>query len=341
MDTATWRSVHLRMLAVLAVFVAVLLVVPVVVLVVALFLSTATLVVLAIAVDALVSSVASMPTISPMWWAVAFALLTVVWTGVVVSNVFGASLSADGSVLSGMPTERPDSADGRELVRTVERLAQQADCQPPDVVLTNAAVGGAMTVGLRPSDSTLVVSRRALETLTEAERRAVVAHEIAHLKNRDAAVLTLASKPLFLLDEATRSQADYERTVPELMAAALSAMLVAWLSRTRERYADSGAVAITGDPAALATALERLRDAESGPETDVRALGEAAFGVVPPTDERRVDYDRSRNRPPVFWSARKRYRELVAALEATHPSTEERITRLRALERASEGTAGD
>ncbi|QIO22571.1 M48 family metallopeptidase [Haloarcula sp. JP-L23] len=273
-----------------------------------------------------VDTVTSLTAIPSALWVAGFVLGTVVSTVVILRDVWRLSVRPGESVVDDLETEpaRP------ELVRTVERLAQQVDCRPPTVRVTDVAIGGAMTVGTRPSASTLVLSRRAVDTLADGELRAVVAHELAHLSNRDAAVLTLASKPLVVQstdegDESTR-----------LWGATVSELLVAWLSRTRELAADRGAVGATGDPAALASALEALDDGAEAPDEDLRTTTQAAFGIVPPDDERTVGYDPSWPREPLFWSVRKPIRKARAALGATHPRTEDRIERLREMAESAE-----
>ncbi len=106
------------------------------------------------------------------------------------------------------------------------------------------------------------------------------------------------------------------------VVAATSRLSVAVVSRAREYAADDAAAAVTGDPAALAAALERLDDRVAGrPSADLRGAT-APFSVVPPTWEEHRFFDRTR-------------RFVARRLLGTHPPTEQRIERLRRL--ADEG----
>lgn len=94
----------------------------------------------------------------------------------------------------------PASADDYpDLHRTVERLALEMDLPKPNVGIVDSPVPNAYTHGLVPSRSTVVVTNGLLEDLDEDELEAVVAHELAHISNRDAAVMSLG----FLLPAVT------------------------------------------------------------------------------------------------------------------------------------------
>lgn len=91
--------------------------------------------------------------------------------------------SVDASVAS--------EADRPELYDRVGRLARQADVERPAVAVADTPVPNSFTVG-GPGDAVVVVSEGLLETLSDDELDAVLAHELAHVLNRDAAVMTLA-----------------------------------------------------------------------------------------------------------------------------------------------------
>ncbi|MDF9745629.1 M48 family metallopeptidase [Natrinema salsiterrestre] len=214
----------------------------------------------------------------------------------------------------------PDERELTTLRATVGRLAAQTDVPSPAIRLTSSAAPRAVTAGYRPATSTIVVSRGLLETLDDRELEAVLAHELAHVANRDAAVMTFLAVP------AASASATVDRHVanPVVTAAAavtyaVSRWCVALVSSYREFVADDGAVAITGDPAALASALETLdRDLERRPATDLRDhRSAAAFSIVPPPWEEHRFFDRTR-------------RVIARKLFGTHPETEKRIERLGA-----------
>jgi Zn-dependent protease with chaperone function len=103
-----------------------------------------------------------------------------------------------------------------------------------------------LTVGYRSTTSTLVLPQELIETLDDRELEAVVAHELAYIANRDAAVSAPSS-----VARLARSRYGYNPVVGPLsmLVRTLSRWHVALVSYGREYAADDGAVAITGDPA--------------------------------------------------------------------------------------------
>src|SRR6056297_156713 len=206
------------------------------------------------------------------------------------------------------------------LESIVTRLAGQVDLPPPEIRVLEHGTPVALTVGYRPAVSTLVLSRGLIETLEYHELEAAIAHELAHVANRDAAVLTALSAPSAVARLA-RSRYGYNPVVEPLamLVGTVSRWYVALVSRGREYAADDGAVAITGDQAALASALESLdADLERRPSTDLRERDTAtAFAIVPPPWEKHPFFDRTR-------------RFIARRVFGTHPPTEKRIDRLRA-----------
>ncbi len=234
-------------------------------------------------------------------------------------EALGTTESADWIAGTGGSTGDRNVDEDTSLVATVTRLAGQADLPPPEVRILDHSTPLAITVGYRPTTSTLVLSRGVIETLDGRELEAVIAHELAHVANRDAAVLTALSAP-GAVARLARSRYGYNPIVEPLsiLVRTLSRWYVALVSRGREYAADDGAVALTGDPAALASALESL-DAtlDRRPSTDLRE-GEtaAAFAIVPPPWEEHPFFDRTR-------------RFVARRIFGTHPPTQKRIERLK------------
>lgn len=202
------------------------------------------------------------------------------------------------------------------LVGAVDRLARAADVPVPAFRVRPDDEPLAFTLGDR-RDAVVVVSTGLLDRLPRNELDAVLAHEVAHLANRDRWLLTVTLAPVAFA-ERTFDGEDGGSIAP--VWAAIGGLLglygrlgVAVLSVGRERAADAAAAEITGDPAALASALARLSGTEP-PQEDFR--DRAALSVlnvlptVDPTDRRSS------------WLFR------------THPPTEERIAALR--ERAAD-----
>ncbi|ELY60430.1 heat shock protein HtpX [Natronococcus amylolyticus DSM 10524] len=214
------------------------------------------------------------------------------------------------------------TVDDRELAdirTTVARLAGQADVPVPDLRLVDRRTPTALAVGYRPATSTIVLSRGIVNSLEGREFEAVLAHELAHVANRDAAVLTALSAPGSVARTATGRYGFNPVLEPlAMLTNAVSRAAVAFVARGREYAADDAAVAITGDPAGLASALETLdTDLERRPESDLRERDvTAAFSIVPPPWEEQRFFDRTR-------------RLVARGLFGTHPATERRIDRLR------------
>ncbi|USZ72863.1 M48 family metalloprotease [Natronosalvus halobius] len=302
---------------------------------------------------------------------VAFALATALCLGcllVVQLRYARLELLAEADARALVPDERP------ELTDRVTRLAAQLDVAVPAVAVADTQVANSFAVGSVRS-GTIVVSEGLLETLDSAELDAVLAHELAHLKNRDAAVMTLASfLPALIADEHvvfgdhlprwTRSyvyggllfvaallgSSFTDAPVFTLngllqLAVALAVTVVVGgivlgvvatavvflsrsLSRQREFVADRAGALTTGDPATLAGVLERLDGHSNAPVEDARNDAEATSGghyrglegmcLLP------HGFDRSRE------GATDGGDPLQVDTYA-HPSTIERIARLRTL----------
>nr|WP_254839854.1 M48 family metalloprotease [Natronomonas marina] len=254
------------------------------------------------------------------------------------------------TVVGSVGASRTRAESYPELQESVTRLAQLADIEPPDVAVTdNEAPNAAAVRG--PRGATVVVTTGLLETLDEREREAVLAHEMAHLRNGDATLMTVAwllptvtyyvaMVAYYLLYGVARmlgvggsADGDGEGAVKAILVLVVAAVLTLalsamfWaasvlvhrvLSRYREYAADRGAAALTGDPTALASALRTMDERmPEVPDRDLRELdGGAEALYVAPLEVR------------AFGDA-----ELVSTdvFPETHPPTDERIERLREM----------
>lgn len=219
------------------------------------------------------------------------------------------------------------------LCEAVSSVAQHLDCPEPDVVVAGPDAPAALSIGVKPADSTLLVSSRTLAELDPAEVEAVVAHELAHLKNRDSALKTL------LLSPTAVTMAHGIVYFPLLPGLVLYWLLVqisgGTYARVREQVADRTAARVTGDPAAFATALETLDDhAAVRPSEDARRQAVAALSIVP--DPAEFHYGAERDIKPVVWPVQKPIRKAWMRLTAKHPRTERRVDALRRVERGQE-----
>jgi heat shock protein HtpX len=204
-----------------------------------------------------------------------------------------------------------------EVHGIVERLCVVADLPKPRLVLERERQPNSWIVSLGRDSSQLHLTEGLLECLEPHELEAVIGHELAHVAHRDAAVMTLVGGPGAVLLGGGRKLAVHGGFWP-VQLGGLVALVVGWLgsvgtrilSRYREFAADAGAVALTGNPAALASALMKVSDGLVAiPRGDLReAAARDAFHLLP--------VGASEGGP----------------LPATHPPLRARIERLQRLE---------
>ncbi len=204
--------------------------------------------------------------------------------------------------------------DDSQLSSLVDVLAYRADLpQRPDLYVIPSATLNAFAAG-SPAHSAIALTEGLLRRLSLAETAAVLAHEMAHIRNGDLAVMGIAdviTRVLQLMSYAALGLALFNvlayvrgddmiswwAVLALYLAPALSSLLQLRLSRAREFEADRTAVALTGDADALASALCRL-------ETHTGHFWEDLMFPVP---ARRVP---------------------VPSLLRSHPETEARVRRL-------------
>jgi heat shock protein HtpX len=206
-------------------------------------------------------------------------------------------------------------ADAPELHAIVERLCVVADLPKPGIVLDRRTMPNSWIEGTTRGGFRLHLTQGLLDLLEPRELEAVIAHELAHVANRDAAVMTVVGGPGEALLSGGLRVAGHGWPIG--VGGAIAA-LIGWigtigtraLSRYREYAADAGAVAMTGNPAALAAALIKVSDGLVAiPKADLRAASvHDAFHLLPAA------------------------RENHFALPATHPPLRARIERLERLE---------
>lgn len=242
-------------------------------------------------------------------------------------------------------------AEAPELYETTTRVAAQLDVPVPTIAVSERDAPEALAVGFRPESIHLVLSLGTINALESEQLEAVIAHELAHVKNRDAMVMTAVSVPVVLADGLRSHIAAIERpgwTVIIIVPLAALSTLVwvvgrtisARLSRTREVAADRAAAEVTGSPAALAEALSRLDNTiEETPTRDLRDVsGVSSLSILPlePNELEKIMLGAEGDVEPAYWSVRKRLHRLERWLFGTHPSTEARIAELRDRQRNTE-----
>jgi heat shock protein HtpX len=176
----------------------------------------------------------------------------------------------------------PGSMREAWLVETVHQLADRAGIGKPEVAIYDGAPNAFATGAFR-NDALVAVSTGLLETMTEEEVAAVLAHEVAHIANGDMVTLTLIQGVVntfvvflarvvgYLVDRVLlRNERDigigYYVTVIacEIIFGVAASMIVAAFSRRREFRADAGSAQLLGSREPMVRALMRLGNMESG-----------------------------------------------------------------------------
>jgi heat shock protein HtpX len=165
-----------------------------------------------------------------------------------------------------------------ELQDIAGRLAVTADLPKPRLGLIHSWSPNAFGVGLSPSRAVIAVTTELLRRLNARELEAVVAHELAHVANRDGAVMTLVGGPAMAGSAMERAKGLGGKTLFVLfLPVYLFGLLLMWtMSRYREYAADRGACVLTGAPEQLQSAL--LKVAGQPPRGDLR--GGAAISAL-------------------------------------------------------------
>ena len=209
----------------------------------------------------------------------------------------------------------------------VDRLCVAADVPRPEIVLVRDDVPNSWVVDLPARPPRLHVTSGLLDLLEPDELDAVLAHELAHVAHRDATVMSVVGLPGTVLLEGGR-RVQHVGVLWVSLGMLLGAVIggvsqigTNALSRHRETSADAAAARITGKPWALASALRKVSgEIARIPHDDLRAVGHAAFNLVPVE----VESD--------GWGAKLLRTRPLRPLTATHPDVAQRVAALEALE---------
>ena len=222
--------------------------------------------------------------------------------------------------MSGAREVTPEEAP--ELHRLVETLAKRAGIPKPRVHLIDSPTPNAFATGRSPSHGAVAATTGLLQMLNRDEIAGVMAHEIAHIKNRDTLISSIAATfagAISMIADMAFWSAIFGGGDEEegggaggflmLFLAPIAALIIQLaISRSREFVADAEGARILGDPKPLADALRKL-------EAGVR---QQPMQVSPATSHLYIVN-------PVFGG--------LASLFSTHPPTEKRIAKLKELRR--------
>jgi heat shock protein HtpX len=220
------------------------------------------------------------------------------------------------------PEEAPD------LHRMVETLAQRASLPKPRVYMIDSPAPNAFATGRSPEKGAVAVTTGIMQLLNRDELAGVVAHELAHIKNRDTLIssvaATIGGAISMIADMAMWAAlfggfggSDEEEGggnlvggIAMIIVAPIAALIIQLaISRSREFGADAGGAQILGNPLPLASALEKL-------ETWSHSRHAQPMPVRPATAHLYIV-------PPMAGG--------LASLFRTHPVTTERVRRLREM----------
>lgn len=237
---------------------------------------------------------------------------------------------SDKLVLKMYKAQEVDAATAPEFYGLVRELAQRAELPMPKVYIINEAQPNAFATGRNPSHAAVAATTGILELLTERELRGVMAHELAHVKHRDILISTISATMAGAIAALARialifgggNNREGSNPIVGLLVAILAplaaSMIQMTISRTREYAADKGGSEISGDPLALASALEKIEH--------------YARNIVMPTAEQNPTTGQMMIINPL--SAHQRDK-----LFSTHPNTANRIAKLQELARQMGSTA--
>ncbi len=214
-------------------------------------------------------------------------------------------------------------ADDPHLFAIVREVAEAARMPMPRVYVVENPSPNAFATGRDPNHAVVAVTTGIRRLLTDRELRAVIGHEMGHVRNRDiltssivatiAGAISMIAQVLMwtsLFGGRDREQNPFVALIVILIAPIAATLLQLGISRSREYAADETGARVTGDPLALASALEKLK------------LGIAAMPMEPTPAQEAVS---------ALYIANPFRGEGLANLFSTHPPLDERIRRLREM----------
>lgn len=252
--------------------------------------------------------------------------------GMVMAFVFALLMNAvsywfsDKIVLALYGAKATDESEHPEIYKALKRLTAQAGIPMPKVYIIPKETPNAFATGRNPNHAAVAVTTGIMNLLTEEELSGVLAHELAHVRNRDILISTIAATiagAIMMLADMARWAAifgghghdDRDRgassAVPMLIVAVLAPiaafLIQAAISRSREFEADATGAKISGNPLSLANALRKLAAGVQRNPLKANPATAHMFIVNP-------------------FSGQK-----VLSLFSTHPPTEARVERLEQM----------
>lgn len=211
------------------------------------------------------------------------------------------SLSFLYTILDNRRTEDNSHERFMEIHNRLERISGQAGIKTPKLHIEKSRLPNALTYGILPNSSTVVVTEEMLEILDDDEIESVLAHEAAHIKNRDSTIMSILIAPV----EAGFRSIIWGFRIHSIIGIALGfifgpiatilLIMTILMSGYREYAADRGSVAITGNKYSLISAIKKLdKEHSRKPEDDYRQKHSSSvtfYGDTPlqPDSQKRID----------------------------------------------------
>ncbi len=240
----------------------------------------------------------------------------------IATNLF-AYWNSDKVVLRTYGAREVDERTGPDLYGMVRDMAARAEMPMPKVYIIDNPQPNAFATGRNPENAAVAATTGLLQQLSREEIAGVMAHELAHVANRDTLIMTvtatiagaismLANFALFFGGRDRNNPLGPLGVIAVSLLAPFAAMIVQMaISRSREYEADRIGAEICGEPRWLASALQRIQGAAST-----------------------IDYPRAEANPATahMFIINPLHMHAVDGLFSTHPKTEERIRRLMAMD---------
>lgn len=247
--------------------------------------------------------------------------MTIAFIFALIMN-FGSYWFSDKIVLKMYRAQQVTREQSPKFYNMVEQLAQNANLPMPKVYIINDPTPNAFATGRNPKNAAVAATTGILQSLNNDEMAGVMAHELAHVKNRDILVSTIAATlvgSITYIAQIAGWAAMLGRgndrgggsglggLILIILSPIIAMLLQMAISRSREYMADAGGAQISGNPMALATALEKISRGNQIKPVNHSSPASAHMFII----------------NPMFGG--------MGKLFSTHPPTEERIKRLREM----------
>lgn len=229
--------------------------------------------------------------------------------------------NSDKAVLRMAGAREVDERSAPDLVRMVHAMADQAEMPRPKVYIVETEQPNAFATGRNPENAAVAATSGLLRAMSREEVAAVMAHELAHIRNRDTLIMTitatmagaiamLANFAMFFGGDRDRPGGTIGAILMMILAPLAAGLVQMAISRSREYEADRIGAAICGNPLWLAAALQRIEGLAS-----------------------RIDNDAAERNPAVahMFIINPLHAHARDRLFSTHPATANRVAALEAL----------